>query len=164
MHGCDWGSISCSSGSALTDIGHRLRIMKFCDKMTLSLYRNPSDPAEGVGEDHISSVWSQLNADLDELEPLAEDFSRKLLENLTISIPANSKPLLILLTSKLSIGCHCSLRKFTSLPLLFTSLLCHPSASRQSLPRITQLSPSYKGFSIQICSPSYTARIICSEP
>jgi hypothetical protein len=69
--------------SGNVDIEHRLMIMKFCDKTTSTLYKSSVDPGAGTVRDHISSAWSQLSSDLDELELFARSFSRKLSEPTT---------------------------------------------------------------------------------
>ncbi|PMD31725.1 hypothetical protein L207DRAFT_500780 [Hyaloscypha variabilis F] len=67
------GAWTPESGNA--DIEHRLMIMKFCDKMISTHYRNSVDPGEGTVGDDISSTWNQLSGDLDELESFARNFS-----------------------------------------------------------------------------------------
>ena len=67
-----------------TDIDYRLKIMRFCDKMTSNLYRSLGGHSEAL-EDHVYSMWGELNGDLSELESFAAHVSRELYDYYILS-------------------------------------------------------------------------------
>jgi hypothetical protein len=88
----DWNLALIPSGgsrhASFADIEHRLKIEKFCDKMTQGLYGDTSELHGIIREDLLPSVLSYLNADLQELNAFSANFSRKLYQILRYS---NSK-------------------------------------------------------------------------
>lgn len=85
----DWNlasTIVAQDHSYFLEIEHRLKIEKFCDKMTRSLYGNSSELVGLVQKDQLSAVLSSLNLELQQLDELSTNFSRKLLLNPGLSI------------------------------------------------------------------------------
>jgi hypothetical protein len=79
----DWNLVPIISSPYLPDIEHRLKIAKFCEKMTRSLYSNSSDDSDHAGliaHNDLPAVLSCLCTDWEGLEALLIEFSRELKE------------------------------------------------------------------------------------
>ena len=117
--------------SPFTDIEHRLKIEKFSDKMTRSLYSNSSDPSGTIAHDHLPAVLSNLNADLEELNALSAVFSSKLQPHNFESVTTASKFQYIQITNLLLKSCQQTIVARCQSPLrclrvLHTQLLPSP--------------------------------------
>jgi hypothetical protein len=79
----DWTLMPIISSPYFLDIEHRLKIAKFCEKMTGSLYSNSSDDSDHAGliaHNELPAVLRRLCTDWEELVALSIQFSRELKE------------------------------------------------------------------------------------
>lgn len=67
------------------DVKHQLKIAKFCDKITKTLYSNPSDPIGLISEKEQTTIMSILRVEYQELEMSIATSTAREFQDLKIS-------------------------------------------------------------------------------